>query len=360
MTDLPQLPVVTGEDAEAVGFARFNGVPHLPIDMTAPRAAARDPGRASRPEETVNGAPPPPPPQPVVLAYGMGVDSTAILIELEARGQAPDLVLTADTGAENPLTYDYYALIRAWMDDRGIAHRMVRYVPKRFKHWPPYYTILENVLTNATLPSISFGRHSCSLKWKVAPQDAFLKEWEPAKAAWARGQKVVRLIGYDAGSADTRRYTHASTLPNDQFESRYPLRDWGWVRAACAARIEAAGLPVPPKSSCFICGAMKPGEVRALPAWCLRLIVLVEARAAPRLRTVEGLWRTSTRTRPGKITDFIRAELLLPAAEIDTIVAQAPLDLVRFQDLAASIPLSERPGIASWLDRFNAQFTQGA
>ena len=28
-----------------------------------------------------------------------------------------------------------------------------------------------------------------------------------------------------------------------------------------------------------------------LPPWCLRLIVLVEARAAPRLQTVEGLWR---------------------------------------------------------------------
>src|SRR3546814_8775807 len=54
--------------------------------------------------------------------------------------------------------------------------------------------------------------------------------------------------------------------------------------------------------------AMKPDEVHALPAWCLRLIILVEARAAPRLRTVEGLWRKSTRTRPGRMTDFIRAE----------------------------------------------------
>lgn len=199
---------------------------------------------------------------PVVLAYGMGVDSTALLIELDARGTPPDLVLTADTGAENPLTYDYYAMITRWMDRRSIRHEMVRYTPQRFKNWPPYFTILENVLTNATLPSISMGLHSCSLKWKVAPQDAFLKEWEPAQAAWARGQKVVRLIGYDASPADTRRYIHASTLPNELFDCRYPLRDWRWDRAACVARIEQAGLPVPPKSSCFICGAMKPDEVR--------------------------------------------------------------------------------------------------
>ena len=34
-----------------------------------------------------------------VLCYGIGVDSTALLIELANR-EAPDLVLTADTGAE--------------------------------------------------------------------------------------------------------------------------------------------------------------------------------------------------------------------------------------------------------------------
>ncbi|WP_284278920.1 hypothetical protein, partial [Sphingobium jiangsuense] len=189
-------------------------------------------------------------PAPVVLAYGIGVDSTALLVELESRGTPPDLVITGDPGIEKPETYVYQEMMAAWMAARGIRYETVRYTPKRFKHWPPYYDLLANVLTNATLPSISLGRHSCSLKWKVAPQDAFLKQWEPAKAAWARGQKVIRLIGYDASPADTRRYNHASAIANDLFECRYPLREWGWNRAACIARIEAAGLPVPPKSSC--------------------------------------------------------------------------------------------------------------
>ena len=47
-----------------------------------------------------------PPPPPVVLAYGIGVDSTALLIEKHARGEAPDLVLTADTSVEKPATYE--------------------------------------------------------------------------------------------------------------------------------------------------------------------------------------------------------------------------------------------------------------
>jgi hypothetical protein len=237
---------------------------------------------------------------------------------------------------------------------------VVRYVPQRFKHWPPYYSILANVLTNATLPSISLGRHSCSLKWKVAPQDAYLKQWAPAQAARQRGQKVVRLIGYDASPADTRRYAHASALNDPLFECRYPLREWNWNRDRCGARIEQARLPIPPKSSCFFCGAIQPDEVRALPSWCLRLIVLIEARAEPRLRTVEGLWRRSTRTKPGRITDFICAERLLPAAEIEAIRRDAPTDLIRFQDAASIVPLPQRPTMEAWIETFNAGLMEAA
>ena len=122
----------------------------------------------------------------------------------------------------------------------------------------------------------------------------------------------------------------------------------GWDRAACEARILAAGLPVPPKSACWLCIANKPDEIRGLPSWCLRLIVLVEARAAPRLHTVKGLWRSK------RMTDFIRSERLLPAREIDRIWREAPLDLVRFQDVAAMVPIAERPTMQSWLERFNA------
>ncbi len=149
---------------------------------------------------------------------------------------------------------------------------------------------------------------------------------------------MIRLVVYDASLADSRRYTHAATIADDLFECRYPLREWERDRDACVARIEAADLPVPPKSSCFICGAMKPDEVRALPIWCLRLIVLVEARAAPRLRMVEGLWRRSTQSRPGRMTDFICADKLLPAADIDAIIHDAPADLIRFQDDRGAYP----------------------
>lgn len=103
------------------------------------------------------------PSAPVVAAWGMGIDSTAMIIEWVARGRPLSIVLTADTGTEREETYAFLPIFQQWMDAHGIEHHVVRYTPRRFKHWPPYFTLLENCLTNATLPSISFGRHSCSL-----------------------------------------------------------------------------------------------------------------------------------------------------------------------------------------------------
>ena len=41
---------------------------------------------------------------PLVVAYGLGVNSTAMLGEFANRGVRPDLILFADTGGEKPET----------------------------------------------------------------------------------------------------------------------------------------------------------------------------------------------------------------------------------------------------------------
>lgn len=297
---------------------------------------------------------------PVLAAWGAGVDSTAMLIELVARGEAPDAVLMADTGSERPETLAYIPLFRDWLDRHDVENHVVRYEPKRFKHWPPYKSLLENLLTNGTLPSISFNRHSCSAKWKISPQDQWAETWPPALAAWARGERVVKLIGYDCSPADNRRYAHREGHEDPRFAFRYPLREWGWSRTDCIVRIKREGLPVPVKSSCFFCAAMKPDEVRSLPPVYLRLIILIEARAAPRLRSVDGLWRSpilgkrGAEARPGSMTQFIREQRLLSSAEIDEIIRQAPSDLLVFQRAAARMNLVDRPPMGDWLARFNA------
>ncbi|HEX7856959.1 MAG TPA: hypothetical protein VF503_25035 [Sphingobium sp.] len=291
---------------------------------------------------------------PVIAAWGMGVDSTAMIIEWIARGLPLSVVLTADTGIEREETYAFLPVFQRWMSDRGIEHHVVRYTPRHFRHWPPYFTLLENCLTNAPLPSISFGRHSCSQKWKIQPQDGWVAAGQPARDCWAEGGRVVKLIGYDMSPADSRRYAHREGHVSALYDYRYPLREWGWDRTACADRIRAEGLPIPIKSACWLCAAQKVEELESLPRWCLRLIVLVEARAAPRLRTVEGLWRRSTKKRPGSMTRHIHDRKLLPAAEIDAIISGAPVDLVDFQRVAADMPAAERLPMRDWVERFNA------
>ena len=197
----------------------------------------------------------------LMVAYGMGVDSTAMLVGLHARGIRPDAILFADTGSEKPTTYEYLAIINAWLVSVGFPTVTVVRRNEQIKVRAPYTTLEENCTVNETLPSLAFGYKSCSLKWKRDPQDAWTKRWEPARRAWARGEKVEKMIGYDAGPADSRR----SKITDDaHYTYTYPLRTWGWARERCIAEIKAAGLPVPVKSACWFCPASKKHEVEAL------------------------------------------------------------------------------------------------
>lgn len=304
---------------------------------------------------------PPAPRSPVLAAWGAGVDSTAMVIELIDRGEPVDQVLFADVGgiAEKAGTRAFVPVFRTWLADRGVPSEVVRYQPKNFKNWPPYDSLAENLLTNGTLPGIAFGRGTCSQKWKAAPQHAWAQRWPPAQEAWAAGRKVIKLIGYDAGPADDRRYRVASALDDPLYAHRYPLREWGWTRPDSIARIRRAGLPVPPKSACVFCTAMRPDEVRGLPPEQLRQIVLIEARARPRLRKVEGLWRKAVKgargaePHPGAMTDFIRAEGLLDPAEVDAIAEMAPQSLIRWQAAVARAE-GARPEMRRWMTVFDA------
>jgi hypothetical protein len=71
--------------------------------------------------------------------------------------------------------------------------------------------------------------------------------------------------------------------------------EWGLDRAACERSIRAAGLPVPPKSSCFFCPASKKAEIIWLSQHHLRLLaraLAIEADAKPNLTSVKGLGRS--------------------------------------------------------------------
>jgi hypothetical protein len=195
---------------------------------------------------------------PLVVAYGMGMDSTAMLVGLHRHGIRPDLILFADTGGEKPDTYLYAPIIRQWLRDVDFPQfEVVRYVPPI----APYDSLYGECHKNHTLPGIAFRKKSCSIKWKREPQDRRVRSWEPAQECWDAGGRVRKLIGFDA-SEERRRYADNGDDP--QYRHWYPLMDWGLDREACKRLIADARLPVPVKSACFFCPAMKKPEIADL------------------------------------------------------------------------------------------------
>ena len=192
---------------------------------------------------------------PIVVAYGMGVDSTALLIGLHQRGIRPDLILFADTGGEKTDTYLYAPIIRQWLRNVDFPQlHVVRYCPPI----APYESLYGECHKNRTLPSLAFRMKSCSIKWKRVPQDRFVDRWQPAQSCWDAGGRVRKLIGFDA-TETRRRYGDRGTDP--KYRHWYPLMDWEMDRESCKRLIADEGLPVPRKSACFFCPASKQHEV---------------------------------------------------------------------------------------------------
>ena len=66
-----------------------------------------------------------------VLAYGGGVNSTALLVGLHQRGIPIDLILFADTDGELPSTYAYLPIMNQWLMDHGMPQiTVVKYTDK--------------------------------------------------------------------------------------------------------------------------------------------------------------------------------------------------------------------------------------
>ncbi len=259
---------------------------------------------------------------PLVVAYGLGVDSTAMLVEFANRGIKPDLILFADTGAEKPETMAYLDVIRPYLQKVGFPDvTVVRYQPKT----AVYHTLEGQCLHTGTLPSLAYGGKSCSLKMKRSPQDKYILERFRPDEFVKQGRRVVRAIGFEAGEErrtyvahvvkaigldageehrltwrqetpeKTERPTRQQWLDEHFFVYWYPLLSWGYNREKCKQIIADAGLPVPVKSACFFCPASKKHEIAWLQEHHPELMeraLAIERNAQAKLKTVKGLGRS--------------------------------------------------------------------
>ena len=199
---------------------------------------------------------------PLVVAYGGGLNSTAMLCGFKERGIVPDLILFADTGGEMPHTYVHTLQMKVvastWWPDTPF------HVVKTL-YGGEFEGLEGECIRGNKLPALAYGRKACSQKYKTQPQTKKLKEWMDSNGI----KDVRRAIGYDAKESHRAVHIEAEDLKKGRTaQNWFPLIDWQWRREECAEAIRRVGgeigLKVPGKSACFFCPAMKRGEILKL------------------------------------------------------------------------------------------------
>jgi hypothetical protein len=262
--------------------------------------------------------------EPVVVAYGMGVDSTAMLVGWYKLGlPRPDAILFADTGSEKPETYAYLPIINSWL--ASIGYPQVTVV-KNASPLAGDKSLYDECVRKSVLPSLAYGGHSCSLKWKVEPQWKWCKQrygWVKPRGKdgrWAHEGPITKLIGYDNSPADLKRVKNAANKWPPMHRYVFPLVEWGWDRAECKRQIEAAGLPLPGKSACFMCPASKRAEIEELqvahPELFAKVIHMEERFKARTIREKGKLLSTK-----GNGRNFDWASIACQPAQVDSGIA---------------------------------------
>ena len=218
---------------------------------------------------------------------GMGVNTVAYIIECTKQGIVFDALLFADPGKENPKTYEYIPILNKWLLDHDQPEITVLYnVDKNGK----FIGLYQDCINNKALPSIVYGFKTCSQKWKKAPQEKHLNNWEPANYLWKNGGVVIKYLGYDADESHRTLVDYS----DKKYRYSYKLVELNMGRFECIQSIIDAGLPLPPKSSCTFCPSMKPWEIVELyetePKEFYDAIQM-ERNAIDNLSTVKGLGR---------------------------------------------------------------------
>lgn len=194
---------------------------------------------------------------PLVIAYGGGINSTAMLCGFRERDIKPDLILFADTKGEFERTYrhkdEMSALCQLWW---GIEIQTVQ------KLYEGEHEGLEAECRRKNiLPSLAYGNKACSVKHKIEPQTKALKAWMDANKI----KSVTRAVGYHAGEGHRAVGIQSEDLKKGRTAHNwFPLIEWQWRQADCLEAIKRHGLTPPGKSACFFCPASKRHEIIAL------------------------------------------------------------------------------------------------
>ncbi|WP_097972873.1 phosphoadenosine phosphosulfate reductase [Streptomyces sp. gb14] len=194
-----------------------------------------------------------------VISYGGGVQSTALLV-LAAQGEIDyPTFLFANVGddSEHPATLAYIQEVAVPYATRaGIDLQQL----KRVRRDGSSETLMQR-LNRPDTRSIPIpvrmangapGRRSCTADFKIRVVGRWLREHGATAAEPA-------TVGIGISLDEIHRANRRRCEPHEWIE--YPLLDLRLRRTDCEHIIKEAGLPVPPKSSCFFC------PFRTVGAW---------------------------------------------------------------------------------------------
>ncbi|NEB92412.1 phosphoadenosine phosphosulfate reductase [Streptomyces bauhiniae] len=202
------------------------------------------------------------PPELRSISYGGGVQSTALLV-LAAQGRIDfRLFLMANVGddSENPATLRY---LDEYARPFAAEHGIELVVLDRVKRDGSVETLMQrlerpgsrSIPIPVRMANGAPGNRSCTPDFKIKVIGKELKRRGATPAAPA-------TIGIGISVDEIHRAGNRRTEPHEIVT--YPLLDLGLRRTDCARIIREAGLPVPPKSSCWFCPMKRPEDWQSL------------------------------------------------------------------------------------------------
>jgi len=192
------------------------------------------------------------------VSYGGGVQSTSLLVLAAQREIDFDTFLFSNVGndSENPATISYVRNIAMpFAEHYGIKiHELYK---TRFGEPETLYGRITRpgslaMPVPARLSSGAPARRTCTVDFKLQVTGKWLKDHGATPE-----HKATVAIGISVD--EIQRANPNKAQPWETLV--YPLLDLGLRREDCIEIIADAGLPVPPKSSCWFC------PFHSLPAW---------------------------------------------------------------------------------------------
>ena len=223
----------------------------------------------------------------VILSYGMGVESTAILARwiFEPDTRPCDLadlvVVTAQTGDEyadtgQALTEYILPLMRqheiryvqlarhGHLEAAGITVLEDSRSPSQV-YLQGDYRLSDELRSNGTVPQFG-GEHRCSLKFKAFVIEGWLRQHQTTPVRHAFGYNITeprrvaecesamaRRVAFGFNREEQTRIERTIRYDSSARDSFFPLVEWGWTREDCLAYLKTAFGIVWQKSACVEC-----------------------------------------------------------------------------------------------------------